>query len=151
MMTWHTCWNTPGQTSPPAPARVLACSDHQLGLGGDVDNLTLRRLAVDSKIADLAWEAPEYLAAKHGYPFQAAMKAYNTEHSELAEQHWQELQAIWSRAWAANFATLKLLQNAGITTFSPVKAQSWVTASFENTTASSWLRVLISTMPSSPV
>ena len=110
----------------------LACRDHDLPLGGDVDNATLRRLAADGKIADLVWEAPEDLAAEHSQAFQSAMQAYHTGHSELAEQHWQEFQAIWSRAWAANYAALELLQNAGITTFSPVKPQRWVIASFEH-------------------
>lgn len=110
----------------------LACRDHDLPLGGDVDNVTLRRLAVGGKIADLVWEAPEDLAAEHSRAFQSAMRAYHTGHSELAEQHWQEFQSIWSRAWAANYAALELLQNAGITTFAPVKPQRWVIASFEH-------------------
>jgi hypothetical protein len=110
----------------------LACSDHDLPIGSNVDNATLRRLAANGKIADLVWEAPEQLAAEHGQAFNAAMQAYHKGHSELAEQHWQELQAIWSRAWAANYAALELLQNAGITTFSPVKPQRWVVASFEH-------------------
>ena len=110
----------------------LACRDHELTLGGDVDNATLRRLAANGKIADLVWEAPEQLVAEHGQAFQAAMQAYHTGHAERAEQHWQELRTIWSRAWAANYAALELLQNAGITTFSPVKPQRWVVASFEH-------------------
>ena len=61
----------------------LACRDHDLPLGGDVDNATLRRLAADGKIADLVWEAPEDLAAEHSQAFQAAMQAYHTGHSEL--------------------------------------------------------------------
>ena len=110
----------------------LACRDHGLVLGGDIDNMTLRRLAADGKAADLIWEAPEELAAEHGQAFQAAMQAYHAGNSELAEQHWQELRTIWSRAWAANYAALELLQNAGITTFSAVKPQRWVIASFEH-------------------
>ena len=114
------------------PPLGLACHDHDLPLGGDVDNATLRRLAADSRIADLVWEAPEELVAKHGEAFQAAMQSYEAGHSESAEQHWQELQTIWSRAWAANYTALELLQNAGITTFSRVKPQRWVIASFEH-------------------
>ena len=53
----------------------LACRDHDLPLGGDVDNATLRRLAADGKIADLVWEAPEELAAEHAQSFHAAMRA----------------------------------------------------------------------------
>jgi hypothetical protein len=101
-------------------------------LGGDVDNVTLRRLAADGKIADLVWEAPEELAAEHGQAFQIAMHAYHAGRSELAGQHWQHVQVTWSKAWAANYAALELLQNAGITTFSPVKPQKWVVASFEH-------------------
>ena len=97
-----------------------------------MDNVTLRHLAADGKIADLVWEAPEELAAEHVQAFQGAMQAYHTGDSESAEQHWQELRAIWSRAWAANYAALELLQNAGITTFSPIKPQRWVIASFEH-------------------
>src|SRR6516164_7847064 len=37
----------------------LACRDHDLVLGGDVDNATLRRLTTSDKIADLIWEAPK--------------------------------------------------------------------------------------------
>jgi len=110
----------------------LACPDHDLSLGGDVDFTTMRRLIGDCKLADLVWEAPEELVAEHGQAFQAATQAHHTGHSEVAEQHWQELQTIWSRAWAANYAALELLQNAGITTFSPVKPQRWVIASFEH-------------------
>jgi hypothetical protein len=110
----------------------LACRDHELALGGDVDNVMLRRLAADGKIADLVWEAPEELAAEHLQAFQAAMQVYHAGDSESAEQHCQEMGAIWSRAWAANDTALELLQNAGITTFSPVKPQRWVIASFEH-------------------
>ncbi len=60
------------------------------------------------------------------------MQAYHAGHHETAEQHWHELQATWSRAWSANYTALELLQNAGITTFSPVKPQRWVIASFEH-------------------
>lgn len=110
----------------------LACPDHGLPLGGVVDNATLRRLAADDKIADLVWKAPKELSVEHAQAFQSAMQAYNTKHSELAEQHWQQLRTIWSRAWAANYAALELLQNAGITTFSPIKPQRWMIASFEH-------------------
>jgi hypothetical protein len=87
----------------------LARRDHELALEGDVDNVTLRHLAADGKIADLVWEAPEELAAEHLQAFQAAMQAYHAGDSESAEQHWQQLRAIWSRAWAADYAALELL------------------------------------------
>jgi len=110
----------------------LACPDYDLALGSDVDPVALRRLAADGKLADLVWEAPENLATEHAQAFHAAMEAYHTRHSELAEQHWEELRTIWSRAWAANYAALELLQNAGITTLSPIRSQRWVIASFEH-------------------
>ena len=50
----------------------LACHDHDLPLGGDVDNATLRGLAANGKIADLVWEAPEELATEHSQAFQEA-------------------------------------------------------------------------------
>src|SRR5262249_40569921 len=70
----------------------LACRDHQLALGSDVDNATLRRLAADGEIADLVWEASEDLAAEHGQAFHAAMQAYRAGSGELAEQQWQQVQ-----------------------------------------------------------
>jgi hypothetical protein len=110
----------------------MACREHDLALGGNVENATLRRLAADGKIAGLVWEAPEDLAAEHGQAFHSAMQAYHARNGELAEQQWQQVQAIWSRAWAANYTALDLLQNTGLTTFSPVKPQRWVIASFEH-------------------
>ncbi len=43
----------------------LACPGHGLALGTDVDDATLQRLAAGNEIADLAWEAPDELAAEH--------------------------------------------------------------------------------------
>ena len=36
----------------------LACPDHGLALGADVDIATLRQLSADGEIADLIWETP---------------------------------------------------------------------------------------------
>jgi hypothetical protein len=44
----------------------LACPDHGLALGSDMDNAVLRRLSTQGEIADLVWEPPEDLAAGHG-------------------------------------------------------------------------------------
>jgi len=56
-----------GQTDKPAGAWTgLACQDHDLALGGDVDNATLRRLSAHGQIADLIWEPRAELAAEHG-------------------------------------------------------------------------------------
>ena len=55
----------------------LACPDHGLALGADVDTATLQRLSARSgEIADLIWEAPDDLTAEHGQLFEAAIHAY---------------------------------------------------------------------------
>ena len=110
----------------------LACPDHGLALGADVDNVTLRQLAAQGEIADLIWEAPEDLAGEHGQFFQAAIQAEQAGNHEAGERLWQQVQALWSQAWSANYEALKLLQAAGLTRFAPVKPQRWVIASFEH-------------------
>ena len=111
----------------------LACPDHGLPRGADVDTTTLQRLSArGGELADLIWEAPADLAAGHGQLFQAAIHAYNAGNSGRAQQLWDKAQAIWSQAWAANHAALELVQHAGLTRFSPVKPQRWVVASFEH-------------------
>jgi hypothetical protein len=112
----------------------LACPSYGLQVGADADNDMLRRLASYGEIADLTWEAPDHLTAEHGETLQAAIAAYHAGDSELADQLWEKVRAIWSRAWAANYAALELLQRAGLTRFSPVKPQRWVVASFEHHT-----------------
>ena len=51
---------------------------------------------------------------------------------ERAGQLWENLRAIWSHAWSANYAVLELMRGTGLTRFSPVKPQHWVIASFEH-------------------
>ena len=110
-----------------------ACPDHGLALGADVDTTTLHRLSTcGGELADLIWEAPADLAARHGQLFRAAIEAYNAGDSGRAQQLWDKAQVIWSQAWAANHAALVLVQHAGLTRFSPVKPQRWVVASFEH-------------------
>ena len=113
----------------------LACPGHGLALGTDVDNAMLQHLAARSGIADLTWEAPDELTAEHAQVFHAAMRAHHAGDSRRAEQLWEHLQAIWSRAWSANYAMLELMQNTGLTRFAPVKPQRWVVASFEHHTS----------------
>ena len=113
----------------------LACAGHGLALGTDVDNAALRRFAAGSAIADLTWEAPDELIAEHAQVFQATMRAYHAGDSQHANQLWENLQAIWSRAWSANYAVLEFMQGAGLTRFAPVKPQHWVVASFEHHTS----------------
>lgn len=52
----------------------LACPDHGLPLGADVDNATLQRLTAQSDVADLIWEAPADLATEHGQLLLAASR-----------------------------------------------------------------------------
>ena len=113
----------------------LACPGHGLTLGGDVDDATLRHLAAESEIADLTWEAPDELAAEHARVFQDVMDAHHAGESERADRLWETLQAIWSRAWSANYAVLEFMQGTGLTRFAPVKPQHWVVASFEHHTS----------------
>ena len=113
----------------------LACPGHGLAVGTDVDNATLRHLAAETEIADLIWEAPDVLTAEHAQVFLAAMRAYNTGDSERADRLWEDLRAIWSKAWSANYAVLEFMQGTGLTRFSPVKPQQWVIASFEHHTS----------------
>jgi hypothetical protein len=110
----------------------LACPDHGLALGADVDPATVRQLSARGQLADLIWEAPAGLTAEHGELFRAAIRAYHAGQGEAAGQLWDQVRAVWSRAWAANLAALELMQNAGLTRFSPVKPQRWVVASFEH-------------------
>ena len=110
----------------------LACSDHGLAAGSDVDTAVLRRLCAGSQIADLIWEAPEDLAAEHDKAHEAAMRAYDATNAVLGEHHWNRLQDIWSQAWAANCAAIEFMQGAGLTRLSPVKPQRWLVASFEH-------------------
>jgi hypothetical protein len=109
--------------------------DYGLALGADVDNAVLQQLAGGSEIADLIWEAPDELIADHTQVFHAAIGAYHAGDSERAEQHWQDLRAIWSHAWSANYAVLELMQGTGLTRLSPLKPQRWVIASFEHHTS----------------
>jgi hypothetical protein len=63
------------------------------------------------------------------------MRAYNAGDSERVDRLWENLRAIWSQAWSANYAVLKFMQGTGLTRFSPVKPQHWVIASFEHHTS----------------
>ena len=110
----------------------LACPDHGLPPGADVDPATLQQLAARSELADLIWQAPADFTAEHGQLFQAAIQAHNAGHAEAAGQLWQQVTAVWSRAWTANHTAIELVQHAGLTRFSPVKPQRWVVASFEH-------------------
>ena len=113
----------------------LACPGHGLALGADVDNAVLLHLVAGNEVADLTWEAPDELTAEHAQAFQAAMRAYHVGDSERAGQLWEDLRAIWSQAWSANYAVLEFMQGTGLTRFASVKPQHWVIASFEHHTS----------------
>jgi hypothetical protein len=110
----------------------LACPDYGLVLGGEVDDATLRRLCAHGEIADLIWEPRGELAAEHGQLLQAAVQAAQDGKPQMGEQLWQQVQAIWSLAWSANYAALTFVQDAGLGRFSPARPQRWVVASFEH-------------------
>jgi hypothetical protein len=110
----------------------LACPDHGLALGADVDNMALRRLSAHSDIADLLWEPHAELTAEHGQLCRAAIQAHWAGAQVTGERLWQQAQALWSVAWSANYQALGLLQKTGLSRFAPVRPQRWVIASFEH-------------------
>lgn len=110
----------------------LACPDHDLAIGSDVDLNVLRRLCTEGDVADLVWEAPNEMVGQHNRAFDTAMRAYHAGHTPLIEQHWSDLQATWSRAWMANCAALEFMQGAGLDRFGPRRPQRWLVASFEH-------------------
>ena len=124
-----TAWETSGTWT------GLAGPDHGLPIGTDVDNTTLLRLAGDGEIADLVWEAPPEFTADHGQLLVAALQAHESGRAEEGERLWQQMAALWSRAWSTNYQVLELMQKAGLPRFSPVKPQRWVIASFEHHTS----------------
>src|SRR5690349_24651847 len=95
------------QTDEPSGAWTgLACQDHGLALGGDVDNATLRRLSAYGEIADLIWEPRGELAAEHGQLLQAAILAAQDGKPQSGERLWQQWRAIWPLAGSATYAVL---------------------------------------------
>jgi hypothetical protein len=109
----------------------LACQDHGLALGGDVDNATLRRLSAHGQIADLIWE-PRRTGRR-------TRPATSGRDPGCAGREAEDGRATVAAgpgdlvvAWSANYAALKFLQDAGLSRFSPVKPQRWVVASFEH-------------------
>ena len=110
----------------------LACPDHGLALGADVDNMALRQLSAHSDVADLLWEPYAELTAEYVQLYRASIQAHWAGERDTGEQLWWQAQALWSVAWSANYQALGLLQKTGLTRFAPVKPQRWVIASFEH-------------------
>ena len=100
----------------------LACPDHGLALGTDVDTAILQRLTAHGEVADLIWEAPAGLTAEHGQLCLAAIQAYQAGNHETGERLWQQASTVWSQAWSANYEALKLFQAAGLTRFAAGQA-----------------------------
>jgi hypothetical protein len=113
----------------------LACPDHGLRIGSDVDNATLLRLADQGEIADLVWEALSEFTAEQGQLCAAAIQAHLSGGLEQGEHLWQQATALWAEAWSADYQVLELMQEAGLTRFSTVKPQRWVIASFGHHTS----------------
>jgi len=113
----------------------LAGPGYGLALGADVDNAVLREMAAGSELADLIWEAPDEFTVDHAQAFRDAMCAHLAGDAERAGQLWEDLRAIWSHAWSANYAVLEFMQGTGLSRFAPVKPQHWVVASFEHHTS----------------
>jgi hypothetical protein len=109
----------------------LACPDHGLQLGTDVDHTVLQHLA-QGDLADLIWQAPDDFTAEHASGGLAAIQAWQAGELEEGERLWKQTQALWSTAWSANYQAIELLQASGLTRFSPLKPQRWVIASFEH-------------------
>jgi len=113
----------------------LAGPGYGLALGADVDNTVLRDMATGGELADLIWEAPDQFTADHTQAFRDAMCAHLAGDADRAGQLWENLRAIWSHAWSANYAVLEFMQGTGLSRFAPVKPQHWVVASFEHHTS----------------
>ena len=109
----------------------LACPDHGLQIGADVDNTALQRLAVGD-LADLVWEALDDFTAEHARVGLAALRSHQAGSLEEGERLWQQTQALWTCAWSANYQAMELMQASGLTRFSADKPQRWVIASFEH-------------------
>jgi len=77
----------------------LACPDHGLEIGTDVDNSTLLHLA-HGDLADFIWEAPADFTAEHGQLSLAAIRAYQDGEPEVGQQLWQQAEALWPRIFS---------------------------------------------------
>jgi hypothetical protein len=76
----------------------LACPDHGLELGADVDDAVLRHLSAEGEVADLVWTAPAELAAEHARLCQAAIAADQAGNHQTGERLWQQAQVLWFQA-----------------------------------------------------
>jgi hypothetical protein len=107
----------------------LACPDYGLSIGSEAEDATFRNLA-RGQLADLIWEAPADFTRQHSELCLAAIQHHQAGHLEQGKQLWEDAQNLWSDAWSASSQALELIQQAGLTSFSPAKPQRWVIASF---------------------
>jgi len=49
------------------------------------------------------------------------MHAHLVSDAERSGQLWENLRALWSQAWSANYAVLEFMQGTGLTRFAPAK------------------------------
>ena len=113
----------------------LACPGHGLALGADVDNATLRQLAAGARSRTSSGKPPTSSPPNTPRYSRPPCARITPATPERADRLWENLQAIWSQAWSANYAVLEFMQNTGLTRFAPVKPQHWVVASFEHHTS----------------
>src|SRR5271156_5198296 len=71
----------------------LACPDHGLQPGTDVDDAALRQLA-QGDLADLTWEAPADFTAEHASVGLASIQACQAGELEEGERLWKQTQAL---------------------------------------------------------
>jgi hypothetical protein len=121
-----------GNDEPSGTWTGLGCPRHRLAIGSDIDPVLLAEKSAAGEVADLVWEAPADLVAEHDQAHLAAMRAYHAEDVTDAERHWRSVEAVWSRAWTANYQALEFMQGTGSTRFGPAGPQQWVVASFEH-------------------
>ena len=110
----------------------LACPDHGLALGsrrGRRDAASPRRRG-RARRPHLGSPGRHHRRTRPGVP--GRDRLLSSGESKAAEELWEQVQAVWSHAWSANYEALEFLQDTGLTRFSPVKPQRWVVASFEH-------------------
>jgi hypothetical protein len=124
-------WTTARPTNRPAhgPASPAPTTDSNSGLTWTTP---CPGNSPKDDLADLVWEVLDDFTAEHASVGLAAIRAHQAGNLGEGEQLWQQTQALWSRAWSANYQTMELMQASGLTRFSLVKPQRWVIASFEH-------------------
>ena len=74
----------------------LACPDHGLEIGADVDNATLQRLA-QGDLADFVWEAPADFTTEHGQLILNQARMFETTPVIKLGDHFKKIQQFQKR------------------------------------------------------